>query len=222
MKVAVIADVHSNLVALEAVLSELGDVPVIHCGDLVGYNPWPNEVVDAMRARGIISVMGNHDRAVVTRETDWFNPTAARVIRWTAETLTPGNLEYLKYLPQAVREEGYYMVHGSPLRPIEEYVYPDYSPRVLAEYLDMGGRDVLILGHTHVPFALRLGERLILNPGSVGQPRDGDPRAAYALLDTGKREAEIKRVEYDVGAVELAIQEAGLPRALGQRLRYGL
>ncbi len=225
MKIAVIADVHSNLVALKEVLSEiekLGDLPIIHCGDLVGYNPWPNQVVELMKKRGIKSVMGNHDRVVVTRETGWFNPTAARAIDWTADTLTPENTDYLKFLPQAVREEEYFMVHGSPLRPIEEYVFPDYRRAILEEFLKIAERDILILGHTHQPFAIRLGERLILNPGSVGQPRDGDPRAAFAVLDTEKREAEIKRVGYDIEEVARELSTAGLPETLGQRLFYGL
>jgi len=218
------ADVHSNLVALKEVLSEiekLGELPIIHCGDLVGYNPWPNEVVELMRERGIKSVMGNHDRAVVTRETSWFNPTAATAIDWTADTITPENLEYLTFLPQAVREEEYFMVHGSPMRPIEEYVYPDYNRHILEEFLKIADRDSLILGHTHIPFALKLGERLIFNPGSVGQPRDGDPRAAYAILDTEERAVDIKRVEYDIDSVEREILRLGLPHALGQRLHYG-
>ena len=219
MEVAVIADVHTNVPALEAVLGEVGHLPIYCAGDVVGYNPFPNEVIALLRERRAVSVLGNHDQAVISGDTSWFNPVAAAAIEWTARELAQDSLGYLRSLPRSY-EDGIYMVHGSPKNPLEEYVYGDAPDYQLLEMFNHTRRDVIVLGHTHVPFLRRLGERLVFNPGSVGQPRDGDPRASYAVLETEERRAEVRRVEYEIDAVAKAILERGLPQPLALRL-YG-
>ncbi|MBI4344842.1 MAG: metallophosphoesterase family protein, partial [Euryarchaeota archaeon] len=169
--------------------------------------------------RRAVSILGNHDYAVLSGDTSWFNPIAAAAIEWTARDLTQDSLGYLRSLPRSY-ENAIYMVHGSPKNPLEEYVYGDAPDYQLLEMFDHTRRDIIVLGHTHVPFIRRLGGRLVFNPGSVGQPRDGDPRASYAILDTEEREVEIDRVGYDIDAVARAILDRGLPQPLALRL-YG-
>lgn len=220
MRVAVIADIHSNLHALEAVLEDIGEA-VIYCnGDLVGYNPYPNEVLELVRKKGIFCTLGNHDYAVITGNTAWFNPYAARALEWTMKHIKKENLAFLASLPLSY-EGSFYMAHGSPRSPLDEYVTEDYPEEVVKGFFSHVGRDVITLAHTHVPYVRRLDEKLLLNPGSIGQPRDFDPRASYALLDPGKKQVEIRRIKYDVEAAVEAVIEAGLPPVLGYRLMEG-
>lgn len=220
MRIAIISDIHSNLPALEAVLDELEGMRIFCLGDIVGYNPFPNEVVDLLRDRGIPSIMGNHDKAVITGDTSWFNPFAAKAIEWTIDELNEENMEYLSGLPM-FHEDEFYAVHGSPGNPLEEYVFPDYPLEVLAGFFGYTKRKAIALGHTHVPFQERIGEKLIFNPGSVGQPRDLDPRASYAIFDIYENEVDIMRREYDVARVADAIKKVGLPKMLAERLPLG-
>jgi putative phosphoesterase len=219
-KLNLIADIHANLPALEAVLDELPRAKTIHLGDVVGYNPYPREVIELLREKRIASVLGNHDHAVVTGDTAWFNPVAARAIEWTREQLGGEELAYLSSLPLEIKNE-VYAVHGSPRRKLEEYVYPDYPKEVLSAFLKLASRGVLAMGHTHIPFSRKLGGTLIVNPGSVGQPRDGDARASFACIDLATLEVEIVRVEYDISRVAKDILRAGLPAILAQRLYEG-
>ncbi|MEE8168703.1 MAG: metallophosphoesterase family protein [Candidatus Hydrothermarchaeales archaeon] len=220
MKIAVLSDIHSNMPALKEVLKGIDGMEIFCCGDLVGYNPFPNEVVELFRKKHIHCILGNHDQAVITGDTSWFNPIAARAIEWTIEALKDENLEFLKTLPR-VYEDGFYAVHGSPRNQLEEYVYPDYPLEVLLSFFDSTEKNVMALGHTHTPFQKRLDDKLLFNPGSVGQPRDLDPCAAYAILDLDINDVEIRRVEYDIDEVADAIIERGLPTALAQRLHLG-
>jgi putative phosphoesterase len=220
MRVAVIADIHSNLPALEAVLGEVGAMRIYCNGDLTGYNPYPNEVIELVKKHNVICTLGNHDHAVLTGNTAWFNPYAAKALKWTREHLSKENLEFLASLPLFHSSE-FYMVHGSPRNYLDEYVTGDYPEEVLKGFFNQSGRDVVCLAHTHVPFVKRLGENLLFNPGSVGQPRDLDARASYAVLDLKQRRVEIKRVKYDIEMVVEAVIDAGLPSILGYRLREG-
>ena len=215
-----IADVHGNLPALEAVLDELPKAKTLHLGDVVGYNPYPREVIELLQERRIASVMGNHDNAVLTGDVSWFNPVAARAILWTREHLSEEELAYLASLPLEIKNE-VCAVHGSPRRRLEEYVFPDYPDEVLSGFLKLAGRRILAMGHTHVPFWRRVGDALVVNPGSVGQPRDGDARASFASIDLSTLEVEIVRVEYDISRVAREILRAGLPAVLAQRLFEG-
>lgn len=218
MKVGLISDVHGNRVALEAVLEDMPDVDALACaGDVVGYNPWPADCVDVMRARTVPTVLGNHDAAVVDRTGFRFNGMAQAGVKHAIEHLEDDQLEWLASLPEERLEfDGRVkLVHGHPENP-DRYTYPeDFSPRLLGE------EDVLVLGHTHVQHAERYAEGIVVNPGSVGQPRDSDPRAGYAVLDLEAMTVETRRVAYDIEAVQRAVKDAGLPERIGTRLARG-
>ena len=218
MQVGVLSDVHSNRVAFEAVLDDMPDVDALVCaGDVVGYNPWPAECVELVREREIPTVMGNHDRAVASGTAFRFNQMAKAGVELARERLTDDQLDWLDNLPNERREfDGRVkIVHGHPEDP-DHYTMPDeFSPDLL------GDEEVLVMGHTHVQHHEEYAEGVVMNPGSVGQPRDSDPQAAYALLDLDDLSVEERRVEYDVAAVQEAVEDAGLPSKIGSRLEYG-
>jgi putative phosphoesterase len=224
MRIAVLSDVHGNLPALRAVLEDvdrLGLSTIWVAGDHVGYNPWPNEVLEILRSRKVRAIRGNHDRAVLGGDTSWFNELAAAAIRWTRIVLAPAGVGYLKELEDRTRgtmPEGLVaMYHGSP-RHDDEYVMPWMASEDLVA---LAGAPYVILGHTHLPMLASFRSGLLVNPGSVGQPRDGNPRAAWGVLDTGRRAFEVRRVPYDVDAVATAIRRVGLPGDLADRLYAG-
>jgi predicted phosphodiesterase len=241
MRVAVISDIHANWHALEAVLADIAsEAPdEVWClGDLVGYGPQPNRCTDETRARADICLIGNHDLAAVGRlELESFSPAAAVTARWTAENLEAEPRRFLEGLEPAGERDGVQMFHGSPRDPIWEYVLSEGAARAA---LEATSATVILVGHSHIPIALRLNDgtiagglarggseldlsegRWLLNPGAVGQPRDGDPRAAYLLLDLGARRAHYRRVPYDVEATQAEILENGLPADLASRLAGG-
>ena len=218
MHIAVVSDIHSNKVALDAVLDDLPPVDGIVCaGDVVGYNPWPAACLDAVREREIPTVMGNHDRAVATGTAFRFNSMAGAGVEHAREQLDDDAVAWLRGLPDArtAFDGRVKLVHGHPDDP-DRYTYPEeFAPSML------GDEDVLVTGHTHVQGHESFDEGIVLNPGSVGQPRDGDPRAAYALLDLDERSVAERRVDYDIDAVAAAVRDAGLPERIGTRLYDG-
>ncbi|MDI6639471.1 MAG: metallophosphoesterase family protein [Methanocellales archaeon] len=221
MKIALISDIHSNLPALKAVL-DIIDVDQILCaGDIVGYYPFPNEVIELVKEHDLRSIYGNHDKAVITGDTGWFNPIAASAIEWTRDNISLEGIKFLEELPAQLMFEDVAIVHGSPHDP-DEYVYPTTSPAKLEKFLDQVSKKVLVLGHTHVQWSLELGDRKIINPGAVGQPRDGNPKAAYAILDTKSKEFTMHRIEYEVEETASKTLEVGLPQHLARRLFFGL
>jgi len=227
MKVGLIADLHSNLAALKAVLKCMPRVDQLICvGDLVGYAAEPNEVVKLVRAKRMQTVMGNHDYAAVTRDVRGFNPLAAQAALWTAEHLHKENLEYLSNLPtrltRSYGKQKLYVVHGSPRDPLNEYIFPDTPNRMLAELVRDLDADIVMIGHTHMPIERVIFGKLVINPGGVGQPRDRDPRASYAILNLGKEvKVSFHRVDYDVKITAEKIETAGLPSELATRLFFG-
>jgi putative phosphoesterase len=226
MRIGLIADPHSNLAALKAVLKDMPRVDQIICiGDLVGYAAEPNEVVNLARSKRMKVVMGNHDYAVVTRDVRGFNSLAAQAALWTADKLNEENLKFLSNLPTQLKlnlKQKLYVVHGSPRDPLNEYIFPDYPNRELARILEGVNADIVALAHTHVPMKRMIMGKLVVNPGSVGQPRDRDPRASYAVLTLGEEiEVSYKRVEYDTEATARLIRTAGLPEELAARLFFG-
>lgn len=224
MLVGLIADVHSNVVALKAVLSILdavGAEKILHAGDIIGYNPYPDETVGLFKKKKIISILGNHDRALITEDTSDFNPYAAAALKWTENTMSPDNIDYICELKdiEYINLQGsrIALVHGSPRDP-DKYIYPeDVEP----DFLKAVDCDILVLGHTHVQFKKEYPEGMIVNPGSVGQPRDGDPRAAFAVLDMESREVKLQRTSYDIEKVIEDMLAAHLPKELALRLRIG-
>jgi diadenosine tetraphosphatase ApaH/serine/threonine PP2A family protein phosphatase len=243
MRCLVISDIHSNLVALEAVLEDAPPgIPIWCLGDVVGYGPNPNECIELLRELDVECIVGNHDWAVMNKvDAQDFNPDAQRSVLWTQEALRPENLSYLEDLPLSLSKGDFTLVHGSPREPIWEYVlYPPIARLNFAYFVT----PYCLVGHTHVPVAFRfhdrngkrtceseqlvegqqapLGEdRLILNPGSVGQPRDGDSRASYAILDTEALTLEHRRVSYDVGQTQRLMEKMDLPLRNITRLSYG-
>lgn len=187
----------------------------------MGYNPYPNEVIGLLRRSGVQTIRGNHDRAAVTGDTSWFNDYAARAIEWTRRRLTDASLDYLKELKTSlevpVGAQRLKAYHGSP-RDEDEYIFAHQASPLLLQIADC---EILVMGHTHVPYVLTTAEGLILNPGSVGQPRDGDPRAAWILLDATGPSGGIRRVTYDTTQVYQRIMSQGLPQLLAERLLLG-
>ena len=218
MRLGVISDVHGNRPALSAVLDDMPPVEAIVCaGDVVGYNPWPADCVDAVRDRGIPTVQGNHDRAVASGDAIGFNGMARAGVEYAREQLDAGAIGWLGALPAERRVAGgrVKLVHGHPDDP-DHYTYPrEFAPDLL------DGEELLVLGHTHVQHHAVFESGIVLNPGSVGQPRDRDPDAAYAVVDLDERSVEERRVSYDIDAVVDAVADAGLPPEIGERLREG-
>lgn len=225
MLIGLISDVHSNIVALKAVIEELDQLGVkiiLHAGDIVGYNPYPDETIDLFKKKKIVSIMGNHERAFITGDTSNFNPYAAAAMKWTRNAASRDSLNYILRLRDTTtivaNGERIVLFHESPNN-FQEYIFPgDVTPDLLS---NING-NVLVLGHTHIPFTKDYGTRgLVVNPGSVGQPRDGNPDASFAVLDTVTRKIEHKRTKYDIEKVIRDIFAAHLPEELAYRLRVG-
>ncbi len=244
MRIAVLSDIHSNLVALDAVLAHAGAVDAVwHLGDIVGYGPDPDGVVARLTSIGAVGVRGNHDAAAVGgREIESFNREARLAMEWTRANISTTTHAWLAALPQRRVEGTMTLVHGSPLDPTWEYVTDERSARENIAALETTHG---LHGHTHVPVAWfgRMGDprarvqgevttdgdtrtfdgrRAFLNPGSVGQPRDGDPRSSYLILDPDAGVASWHRVAYDIDAVAAAMAAAGLPARLAERLSFGV
>jgi diadenosine tetraphosphatase ApaH/serine/threonine PP2A family protein phosphatase len=240
MRVAVITDVHSNLPALEATLDACAPYDTLWVlGDVVGYGPYPDEVVARLRREHAVAVRGNHDAAVLGElDTHVFNDDARLAVEWTAERLGTTARHWLSGLPERRVEEGFTLVHGSPRDPLWEYLVSVSLARRNLAHLETTHA---LVGHTHVPLVFReegtrietihpregtrlaLDERrCLINPGGVGQPRDGDPRACAMILDTERSEVEWLRVPYPIEKIQARMRRQGLPGRLADRLAYGL
>jgi putative phosphoesterase len=235
----VFGDVHGNLPALEAAFEDMNDRGLgeeRYClGDLVGYGTSPNEVVEFVRSRSIPTITGNYDRGVgddsddcgCAYQTDVERRRGDRSIAWTNEAITEDNRTYLRDLDERIAfglgDLRVVLVHGSPRR-VNEYLYEDRPDESFERLLDLVEADVLVCGHTHLPYHRELpGNRHVVNAGSVGKPKDGDPRACYAVLsaDGAAFDVEFHRVEYDVERAATAIEESGMPSAFADMLREG-
>jgi predicted phosphodiesterase len=240
VRVAVLSDIHANLVALDAVLGALGSVDAIwHLGDVVGYGPDPDGVVARLTEIGAVGVRGNHDAAAAGGdEIDWFNPDARAAMEWTRGRISATTRDWLAALPERHTQDAFGLVHGSPREPLWEYIV---SVPIARANLALLTTSVGLYGHTHLPmvfadrdgvveqiepgngstFALA-GRRALVNPGSVGQPRDGIPTASHLVIDTETERCTWQRTAYDIEAVQGSMRDAGLPDRLVQRLSYGL
>ena len=248
MKIALLSDIHANLAALRAVLDDVDAVAsgaaIWHTGDIVGYNAEPNEVVMLLRERGAVGVMGNHDAAVLGElDLSWFNAAAAAAARWTAAHLTAASATWLRALPKISEMGDATLVHGSPREPLGEYIVDAAGAH---ENLVSLSTPILFHGHTHTPahWTLRAGRATsvaidgaaqplhapsLVNLGSVGQPRDGDPRAAWVLWDRSDDGSALgalgtvtwRRVAYDIARTQALVRAAGLPESLATRLAVG-
>ncbi len=224
MRIGLISDTHSNAPALQEVLYYLEDAGVeriIHAGDLIGYNPFPNEVIDLIDKYNVESIRGNHEIILLTEDPSKADYPAERAIEWTKKVLTQNKRKYIASLEDSLRlrvaDVSISIFHGSPSDPWQ-YVRAVNATRDL---LEEAGTDILVLGHTHEPFVRPLTTGMIVNPGAVGQPRDGDWRTSLAILDVEKMKATIKRLPYDMESVRSKIEEVGLPQILSDRLKVG-
>jgi predicted phosphodiesterase len=240
MRVAVLSDIHANLVALEAVVASLGSVDAIwHLGDVVGYGPEPDGVVERLRSLDASGVRGNHDAAAVGLiDVDWFNPDARAAMEWTRERISEPTRTWLAALPERHTDGDFSLAHGSPRDPTWEYIVSLPIARANLAILQTAFG---LNGHTHLPmvwaetdghieqiapaagstFTLE-PHRALINPGSVGQPRDGIVTASYLVIDTDAMTCSWQRVPYDIPAVQAAMTNAGLPRRLVDRLAFGV
>jgi predicted phosphodiesterase len=240
MRIAVISDVHANARALDAVLEEIdrAGVDAIWClGDTVGYGPRPNECCSTVERRADYCLVGNHDLVVLGRlSVGDFNDEAAAAATWTSSVLSPDARAFLDRLEPAGTVEGVDLFHASARDPVWEYIL---SEEAATATLELSHAPLILVGHSHVALALaqngdgvagglapagsrvELDGRWLLNPGSVGQPRDGDPRAAWLLLDLGRMFGEFHRVAYPVEQTQSEMRERGLPRTLAARLARG-
>jgi diadenosine tetraphosphatase ApaH/serine/threonine PP2A family protein phosphatase len=222
VSVALLSDIHANLVALDAVLAALPPVDAIWVmGDSVGYGPEPADTLARLRERGAVVVAGNHDRAVATGQgLELFNPVARTAAERHRAWLSAAERDALAELPLTLDVDGYSICHGSPRDPLWEYVF---DTRTAAASMSGLARSRFCVGHTHVPATFRVGDaKVMINPGSVGQPRDGDPRAAFALLDVATAAVDFRRVEYDVKETQRRMRDRKLPEMLADRLTFGL
>jgi predicted phosphodiesterase len=244
LRVLIVADIHANLEAFQAVLEDAGrrgGFDEIWClGDVVGYGPDPGACIELLREHQHICVAGNHDQAAIGRlGLEDFNPHAAAAARWTARQLEPHQVEYLASLPEVVRRGEFTLVHGTLRHPIWEYLLSFEEARATFHLLST---TLCLVGHSHIPFLCREasplqcaflpfpegepleigGERWIVNPGGVGQPRDGDPRPSYILYLAEEGTVTRYRTTYDIGATQEKMRRAGLPPSLIQRLAYGM
>ncbi len=242
MRYLILSDLHANWEALTAVLADAKQRydTILCCGDVVGYGADPNRMTDWVRANTTITIRGNHDRACSSLAgIEWFNPLAQAATTWTHRELTANNRAWLDGLPAGPAEiDGFAMVHGSPVDEDEYLVSPSAAVGAFA----LQETPLTFFGHTHiqggfeqrrmkvlrfVPAALGVPVTIdeyaayLVNPGSVGQPRDNDPRAAYAVYDSAGRTVEFRRVQYDIETAQEKIVEAGLPLMLAARLRIG-
>lgn len=243
MRYAIIADIHANLAAFRAVLDDIehrGGVDEIWClGDIVGYGPDPHECIELLRQYNHICVAGNHDWAAIGKlDTSDFNPDAATACRWTAKQLSRDDVDYIKSLPLVIKEADFTLVHGSPREPAWEYLLSTSNAK---ENFAFYQTKFCLVGHSHVPLVFNYNEsgtcsynefspniglaleknRLIINPGGLGQPRDGDARASYAIYDSEVTIMRLYRIPYEISVTQASMVEQGLPMQLVARLSYG-
>jgi len=241
LRYLILSDVHANLVALQAVLADAPGFDEIWClGDLVGYGPNPNECIERIQEFPHVSLAGNHDWAALGKlDIRNFNTDARAATVWTRSELTPGSRDYLVGLPTHLEQDGFCMAHASPREPVWEYILD--ANVAYANFAHFSSQ-ICLVGHTHIPLifelnpkrqrceamipplngAVKLGtRRMIINPGSVGQPRDGDPWASYALLDTEDMTWEFRRVPYSVEITQERMRARDLPGRLIDRLEIG-
>ncbi len=242
LRALIVSDIHANLEAFEAVLKDAGERggfdQIWSLGDLVGYGPDPGPCIDLIRQYDGVSVAGNHDLAAIGKlSTEAFNVHAAAAAHWTMEQLTEEHQAYLRGLPLKAEVDNFTLAHGSPRDPVWEYVV---SPSSGAANFGHFGTNRCLVGHSHIPFicrpqedtavfqpfpletAIELGtDRMIINPGGLGQPRDGDPRSTYAIYDAGAGTAYHYRAEYDIPKTQEKMADRGLPAFLAVRLDSG-
>jgi putative phosphoesterase len=235
MKIALLGDIHANLPALQAVLEHaaLHDIGAIwNVGDLVGYGPYPNEVIQVLRSTDAVSICGNYDLKVIAfpaKKDKWRKSKRAEkyiAFKWAYENLTGTNRRYLSKLPEEVRLKAagrrILLTHGSPAS-MDEHLTPDTPLERLLDLGRLAHAEMVICGHSHQAFTRQAGDTWFINTGSVGRPGDGDPRAAYAIMDLNRKSFKVEhyRVEYDITAIASEIRRVGLPESFAEMFIRG-
>jgi predicted phosphodiesterase len=239
MRILVISDIHSNLTALDAVLTDAGEFDAAWClGDLVGYGPDPNECIAKVRALpNLRCIIGNHDAAALDQiDTKTFNLEARQALEWTQKALTESSISFLSSLQQKIEINNVTLTHGSPRHPVWEYLMDSQTAALNFDYFST---PYCFVGHTHLPVVytreekklvvykptpnkkITLSPRTIINPGSVGQPRDHDPRASYVIYNPEENTWDYRRLTYDIPAVQTRMADAQLPERHIVRLQAG-
>ncbi|MBN1316433.1 MAG: metallophosphoesterase family protein [Anaerolineales bacterium] len=241
MRILVVSDIHANLMALEAVIDDAGEFDRVWClGDVVGYGPDPNDCVNLLRKYDLLCLAGNHDWAALGKlDLTTFNADARDAVTWTQRMLAPAVRDFLESLPSYLEINEFTLAHASPRQPLWEYIL---DPLIAAINFNFFPTPFCLVGHTHTPVIYELktnpnvcnarapqndvtiqlsGSQLIINPGSVGQPRDSDPRAAYGILDTGEMTWVHRRVEYSIEETQNRMRQHALPHRLVTRLKFG-
>ena len=235
MRIAIISDIHANLEALNKALSIIDEQrpdEIVCLGDVVGYGPDPNQCVDIIRERASVILMGNHDFAVThTEATENFNPIAKEAVFWTREKITGDNLHFLSSLPYTSKRDDILFVHSTPMEP-ENWHYVFTWNDAMAQF-DHFDESICFIGHSHVPqiffnntdvpisFSLSRAARYLINVGSIGQPRDGNPKLSFGILNTDEWHYQPFRSDYDVELTAKKIKDSGLPTFLADRLVKG-
>lgn len=238
MRIALLADIHGNLEALNSVLTEIKNLKIkkIWClGDLVGYGPEPAKVIEWAQKNKIPTVKGNHEAGVLGEiNLEWFNPIAKQVILWTQKNLSNLNIKFLKKLPLKLEIQNYVLVHGSLREPLTEYILDKITAEV---NLDLLKKDILLVGHSHFPFIfkknflpfsykkeffLQPNCKYLINPGSIGQPRDRNPQAAWLEIETQKRKIIFHRTSYNIKKTQIKMKKLNFPSFLIERLAWGI
>jgi len=238
MKYGIISDIHGNLEALKSILPYISPLDkIIVLGDITGYGPAPNECCEEVKRLDSIVIAGNHDVASVgKKDIDWFNPFAKEAIEWTQGVLTQENKEWLLSLPLRVNEKNFIFVHGSLRNYTDEYIFKE---REALASLALLKDEILFVGHTHVPSyfffenntiygrrlieneTITISKKMLINPGSVGQPRDYNPKASFGILDNKRKEFRLFRIPYNIRRTQELMKDNGLPEYLIKRLEQG-
>lgn len=228
LEIIILSDIHANLEALQAVSDDIHDLPIYCAGDIVNYGANPKEVIQWLKKRNAKSILGNHDYAIVNEDTNWFNSKAEVSINWTSKNLDSASKKYLSSLQESIivkiNNLKMLIVHGSPIDNLFEYVYPATHEHLFDIYLKKFNVDIIVMGHTHIPFIWKRGNDVVMNPGSVGQPRSGNNKASYIILkqDNKNIEVELKLISYDIETAAKKIKESGLPLNYAERLFKGI
>ena len=227
MRILAISDIHANYAALERVIEESPEYDLIICsGDIVGYGPSPNECIEALRNENTVCVKGNHDHAITTGETTYLNRVAKDAINLQSDIIYSTHLQWLRKLPEyaspILEDNKTYIVHGSPQQPYREYLHPENIQQKADNLHNVTGSQLIFLGHTHIPSIHFTEKGLIINPGSVGQPRDGNPMASYMHIEIDETPRVFHgRIEYNVDQVTEKMEKLGFPSSLAIRLYSG-
>ena len=228
MDIILISDIHSNLEALDAISEAIPNLPIYCVGDFVGYGANPKEIIQWAKEKKVKAVLGNHDYATLTGDVKWFNDIATSAINWTSKQINSAEKKFLGSFPKInivkLKDFKMLMVHGSPTNNLFEYVHPATHEHLFNGYLKKNKVDIIVLGHTHIPFTWKGKNGTVINPGSVGQPRSKNSKAQYVILKekNGTIETIHKAIPYDIETTAKKIKTAGLPRFLADRLFKGI